>query len=97
MSQQQPYDSSIKAIFSEDAFDILPLLLPGVEVLEVLDTEVLRPPMRTDSVYRVRYRNILHNFNLEFQAGYDEAMAYRLAVYHTDLQIARHLDGYLLV
>lgn len=33
MNQQQPYDSSIKAIFSEDAPAILPLLLPGVEVL----------------------------------------------------------------
>jgi len=33
LNQQQPYDSSIKAIFSEDAPAILPLLLPGVEVL----------------------------------------------------------------
>jgi len=33
LNQQQPYDSSIKAIFSEDAPAILPLLLPEVEVL----------------------------------------------------------------
>ena len=39
--QQQPYNSSIKAIFNEDAPAILPLLLPGVEVIEILDFRVL--------------------------------------------------------
>ena len=85
MSQQQPYDSSIKAILNEDAPAILPLLLPGVEVIEVLDVEVLRSPMRADRVYRVRYRGKPHIFHLEFQASRDDKMAYRLAVYHTEL------------
>ena len=85
MSQQQPYDSSIKAILNEDAPAILPLLLPGVEVLEILDVEILRSPMRTDRVYRVLYRGKPHIFHLEFQAGRDDKMAFRMAVYHTQL------------
>ncbi len=85
MNQQQPYDSSIKAILNEDAPAILPLLLPGVEVLEVLDIEVLRPPIRADRVHRVLYRNRPHTFHLEFQASRDDKMAFRMAVYHTQL------------
>ncbi len=83
--QQQPYDSSIKAILNEDAPAILPLLLPGVEVIEVLDIEVLRPPIRADRVYRVLYRRRPHTFHLEFQASRDDKMAFRMAVYHTQL------------
>ncbi len=83
--QQQPYDSSIKAILNEDAPAILPLLLPGVEVLEVLDIEILRSPMRADRVYRVLYRGRPHTFNLEFQASKDAKIAFRMAVYHTQL------------
>ena len=83
--QQQPYDSSIKTILNEDAPAILPLLLPGVEVLEVLDIEILRSPMRTDRVYRVLYRDKPHVFHLEFQASRDDKMAFRMAVYHTQL------------
>ena len=83
--QQQPYDSSIKAILNEDAPAILPLLLPGVEVLEVLDVEILRSPMRADRVYRVLYRDRPHTFHLEFQASRDDKMAFRMAVYHTQL------------
>ncbi len=70
--QQQPYDSSIKAILNEDAPAILPLLLPGVEVIEVLDIEILRPPIRADRVYRVLYRGRPHTFHLEFQASRDD-------------------------
>ncbi len=83
--QQQPYDSSIKAILNEDAPAILPLLLPGVEVLEILDVEILRSPMRADRVYRVLYRGKPHIFHLEFQANRDDKMAFRMAVYHTQL------------
>ena len=85
VSQHQPYDSSIKAIFQEDAPDILPLLLPGAELLEILDIEILRSPMRTDRVYRILYRGKPHIFHLEFQAGEDNKMAYRLGTYHMQL------------
>ncbi len=54
-------------------------------MLEVLDVEILRSPMRADRVYRVLYRGKPHTFHLEFQASRDDKMAFRMAVYHTQL------------
>lgn len=85
MNRNQPYDSSIKGIFEEDAASILPNLIEGVELVEVLDIEILRTPLRADSVYRVQYKKRPHTLQLEFQSGPDEDMAYRLAEYHTYL------------
>lgn len=85
MSQYQPFDTTIKSIFKEDAAEILPLLLPGVTVVEVLDIEVLRPPMRTDRVYKVIYKGKPHILEVEVQAGADDDMEYRALVYHANL------------
>ena len=82
MNKQQPYDSSIKSIFEEDAATILPNLIEGVELIEALDVEILRTPLRADRVYRVRYKGRPHTLHIEFQSGPDEEMAYRLADYH---------------
>lgn len=85
MSQYQPFDTTIKSIFKEDAAEILPHLLPGVRIVEVLDIEILRPPMRTDRVYRVLYKDKPHILEVEVQAGADEDMEYRALVYHANL------------
>ena len=85
MSSQQPYDSSIKGIFEEDAATILPDLIEGVKFVEVLNIEILRTPLRADGVYRVQYKDRPHTLQIEFQSGPDEEMAYRLAEYHTYL------------
>ena len=85
MSQHQPFDTTIKSIFKEDAAEILPHLLPGVTVVGVLDIKVLRPPMRTDRVYRVLYKDKPHILEVEVQAGADEDMEYRALVYHANL------------
>jgi hypothetical protein len=85
MNRQQPYDSSMKGLFEEDAAGILPNLVEGVKLVEVLDIEALRPPLRADRVYRVQYKERPHILHLEFQSGADEEMAYRLAEHHTYL------------
>ncbi|MHB8598616.1 MAG: hypothetical protein ACYDER_17600 [Ktedonobacteraceae bacterium] len=85
MSQYQPFDTTIKSIFKEDAAEILPHLLPGITVVEVLDIEVLRPPMRVDRVYRVLYKGKPHILEVEVQAGADEDIEYRALVYHANL------------
>ena len=41
--------------------------------------------MRTDQVYRFVYRDKPYVFHLEFQASRDDKMAFRIAVYHTQL------------
>lgn len=83
--QQQPYDSSIKAIFKEDAAQIVPRLLKGAIFLRVLDLEILRPPMRADRAYGIEYEGEFHIFQMEFQAGEDEDIEYRALVYHAVL------------
>lgn len=85
MSQYQPFDTTIKSIFKEDAAEILPQLLPGITVVEVLDIEVLRPPMRVDRVYRVLYKGKPHILEVEVQAGADDDIAYRTLIYHANL------------
>ncbi len=75
----------MKAIFKEDAANILPRLLPGATLIDVLDIEDLRSTIRVDRVYRIQYRGKPHIFHLEFQASSDEEMAYRLLAYHAGL------------
>ncbi|MBV9689400.1 MAG: hypothetical protein JO202_06790 [Ktedonobacteraceae bacterium] len=85
MNTQQPYDISMKSLLKEDAAEIIPRLLPGATLLEALDIEVVRTPMRADRVYRIHYRGQPHILEVEFQASADERMALRLLVYHADL------------
>ncbi|MBV9688770.1 MAG: hypothetical protein JO202_03560 [Ktedonobacteraceae bacterium] len=56
MNTPHPYDISMKSLLKEDAAEIIPRLLPGATLLEALDVEVVRTPMRADRVFRVLYR-----------------------------------------
>lgn len=80
--QQQPYDSSLKALVQEQAAEILPHFLPGVVFEQTLDVEIIRPTMRADKVFRVQYRGQPHILHLEFESGSDGQMAPRLLTYH---------------
>jgi predicted transposase YdaD len=79
---QQPYDSSIKSLLEGSAAEMLPYLLPGAEFVEERNVEVLKPPLRTDRVYLIRYREHLHILHLELETGADSDMDIRLLVYH---------------
>ncbi len=79
---QQPYDSSIKSLLEGSAAEMVPHLLPGAEFVEERNIEVLKPPLRTDRVYLIRYRGQLHILHLELETGADSDMDIRLLVYH---------------
>ncbi len=66
---QQPYDNSIKGIFKEDAEELIPNFLEDASFINVLDIEVLRPPMRSDSAYVILYKDKPAILQMEFQAG----------------------------
>ncbi len=85
MNTQQPYDSSMKSLLKEDAAEIIPRFLPGATLLEALDVEVLRTPMRADRVFRIRYRGEPHILDLEPQVSAEEDVAHRLLIYHSEL------------
>ncbi len=82
---QQPYDNSIKGIFKEDAEELIPNFLEDASFINVLDIEVLRPPMRSDSAYVILYKDKPAILQMEFQAGEDEEIVHRALVYHAGL------------
>jgi hypothetical protein len=84
-SKQQPYDSSIKALFKKDAPELIPQFLPEAIFTNILDMEVLRAPQRADRVYEIFYRDKPHILHLEFQSTHDKQMAKRLLLYHADI------------
>lgn len=81
----QVYDSSLKELVQQQAPAILPLLLLGAIYLETLDVERIRPTMRTDRVYKVMYKGLIHILHLEFELGTDNDIISRLLVYHAIL------------
>jgi len=72
--QAQPYDTSLKTWVKERPADILPVLLPGVAYQETLDIEIIRPTMRVDKVFKVKYLGEDHILHLEFESGANNDM-----------------------
>lgn len=89
--QSQVYDTSLKDWIQQQARDILPLLLPGTVYEDTLNVEVIRPTMRADKVYKVKYQGEDHIFHLEFESGTDTDMPSRLLVYNSILYRDYHL------
>jgi hypothetical protein len=89
--QNQPYDASFKGWIMQQAPTILPVLLPGTCYERTLNVEVLRPPMRADKVFLVRYHDEEHILHFEFQVGYDKELKSRLLVYNSILYLDHRL------
>jgi hypothetical protein len=86
LEKQQPYDNALKSLLEGQEAEILPQFLPGATYHETCDIEVIRPILRTDRVYKVWYKGVLHILHLEFQTSADEDMATRLLEYHAYLR-----------
>jgi hypothetical protein len=84
--QQQPYDNLLKSLFEGQEKQLLPIFLPGAEYLATLNVEVVRPPLRVDRVYRVKYKGKKSIAHIEFESGSNNAMADRLLEYHAYLR-----------
>jgi hypothetical protein len=94
---EQQYDSSFKEFIREQIAEILSPLLEGVvnskDIVfeQELTVEILRPTMRADKVFRVRYLDQPHIFHLEFQSGSDDEIVYRVLVYNAGILWDYHL------
>jgi hypothetical protein len=85
-SKQIPeYDCSLKALFGDEATEILPILVPGARMLHDHNIEIDRSQLKADLVYNVMYRELPHILNMELQTDEDEDMHLRLLQYHTNL------------
>jgi hypothetical protein len=67
----QPYNASLKGWITQQARAFLPILLPGIHYERTLNVEPVRPPMRVDRVFKVRYDEEDYLLHLEFEVGYD--------------------------
>ena len=76
---------------------MLPYFLPGAEYLATLNVEVIRPPLRVDRVYRVRYKGKKTIAHIEFESGSNNDMADRLLEYHAYLRRKYKLPVYSII
>jgi hypothetical protein len=83
--QPQRYDTSFKDWISQQAQDILPLLVPGVKYEQTLTVEVSRSMMRADKVFKVQYHGKEYILHVEFETGEDGQLPSRLLVYNAAL------------
>jgi len=89
-SEPQAYDNTLKALFGEEADQIIPYLLPGAEFLgnlrdEERNIEINRSMLKADLVHRIRYKGLLAMLNLELQTKDDPGLLLRLLQYHVAL------------
>ncbi|HLJ33578.1 MAG TPA: hypothetical protein VKU38_08005 [Ktedonobacteraceae bacterium] len=96
-NQQQPYDNLLKSVFEGQEKQMLPYFLPGAEYLTTLNVEVIRPPLRVDRVYRVKYKGKKTIAHIEFESGSNNDMADRLLEYHAYLRRKYKLPVYSII
>ena len=77
----QPFDNLVKALFGEDGAQIVPELIEGAQVLSAENVELDRSKLKADLIYRGPFKNQKAVFDLEFQAGADPELIYRLLLY----------------
>ena len=89
--ESQPYDRALKSLFGDEAAEILPRLVEGVELIGEQNVEIDRSTLRADLVYNVMYKEKLHIINMELQTGLDKDMPIRMLSYHVGLHVKFHL------
>ncbi len=89
--ESQPYDRALKSLFGDEAAEILPRLIEGVELIGEQNIEIDRSTLRVDLVYNVMYKGKPHIANMELQTGADSEMTLRMLSYHVGLHVKHRL------
>lgn len=58
-TQVSAYDTTLKDLVKQQARDILPILLPGVVYEDTINIELVRPTIRADKAFKVKYAFVL--------------------------------------
>ncbi len=85
LEQQQPFDTTFKAWIRGQPEAILPVLIPGAILEGTLDIEVIRPTMRMDKAFKVKYYGVDSIANFEFESGTNENIVPRMLAYNAIL------------
>lgn len=79
---QQPYDSTLKALFEANTADMLSFVVGAtVERITELTGETLKPPLRVDRGYEVWRNGKLHVVHVEMETDGDDDMDARMLEY----------------
>jgi hypothetical protein len=88
-NKTQEFDNTLKALFGNEAKEIVPRLVPGTEVVDDKNVEIDRTIIKADLVYNVIKSGIPHILNMELQTSAESAMDIRVLQYHVGL-FAKH-------
>ncbi len=80
--QQQVYDNTLKSLLQDQAREILSLLIDGIEYVQTLDGEALKPTsLRTDRFYLVLYHGVLLILHIELETAANSEIGHRMLEY----------------
>jgi hypothetical protein len=88
-NKQQEFDNTLKALFGNEAREIVPRLVPGTEVVDDKNIEIDRTILKADLVYNVMRNGTPHILDMELQTGADSEIDVRVLQYHVGL-FAKH-------
>jgi hypothetical protein len=88
-NKQQEFDNTLKALFGNEAREIVPRLVPGTEVVDDKNIEIDRTILKADLVYNVMRNGTPHILDMELQTGADSQIDIRVLQYHVGL-FAKH-------
>jgi hypothetical protein len=91
MQQRNPqeFDNTLKALFGNEAKEILPHLIPEAELIDDKNVEIDRTLLKADLVYNILYRGEPHILDMELQTAADARIDTRVLQYHVGLH-AKH-------
>lgn len=81
-TEPQHYDNTLKALFGDEAAQILPQLLSETELAGEQNIGIDRSKLKTDLVYNIKHKGLPHILNMELQTDADSTMHIRLLQYH---------------
>ncbi|MDQ2888401.1 MAG: hypothetical protein M3Y39_20240 [Chloroflexota bacterium] len=88
-NKQQEFDNTLKALFGNEAREIVPRLVPGTEVVDDKNVEIDRTILKADLVYNVMRNGTPHILDMELQTDADSQIDIRVLQYHVGL-FAKH-------
>lgn len=81
----------MKALFGQEADEILPILVPGCELVDTENIELDRTMLKADLAYNITYKGKPHILNMELQTEEDSKIEVRALRYHVSLHAEHDL------
>lgn len=91
------YDSTFKDMLKQNAREMLPVFLPRAVYEADLNVEQIRPTIRMDNAYLIKYFGVQTVLNTEYESGSDEDMVLRLRAYNAILHQDYKLPVILMI